>query len=100
MLVLAADHHARDSPLSIAWTAITAAVMFVRAAGKARTGAALDNAVLHTEGRVTFIDDALAAAVLLGLTLNAVAGWSWADPVAAFVLVVSAGREARACLQY
>ena len=39
--------------------------------GKARTGAALDNPVLKTEGRVTLIDGLLAAAVLLGLLLNA-----------------------------
>jgi len=67
-------------------------------AGKARTGGALDNPVLRTEGRVTLIDGILAAAVLLGLVLNAAAGWWWADPVAAYVLVYYAIREARAAL--
>ena len=62
------------------WTAVTAAVMFALAAGKARTGAALDNPVLKTEGRVTLIDGLLAAAVFAGLTLNAVLGWWWPTP--------------------
>jgi len=39
--------------------------MFALAAGKARTGLAPDNPVLRTEGRVTMIDEMLAAAVLL-----------------------------------
>jgi divalent metal cation (Fe/Co/Zn/Cd) transporter len=51
---------------------------------------------LQTEGRVTFIDGILAAAVLLGLILNALAGWWWADPSAGYVLVYYAVREVRA----
>ncbi|MEU5444633.1 MULTISPECIES: cation transporter [Streptomyces] len=92
---LATGHHPRHSPLGIAWTAITAVVMFALAAGKARTGAALDNPVLKTEGRVTLIDGLLAAAVLLGLVLNAAVGWWWADPAAGYVLVYYAIREVR-----
>ena len=81
--------------LGIAWTAVTAAAMFTLAAGKARTGRALNNPVLRTEGRVTMIDGVLAVAVLLGLTLNAGLGWWWADPAAGYVLVYYAAREAR-----
>jgi divalent metal cation (Fe/Co/Zn/Cd) transporter len=94
-VVLATGYHPRHSLLGIAWTAVTAAVMFALAAGKARTGRALDNPVLQTEGRVTAIDGILATAVLLGLLLNAVAGWWWADPAAGYVLVYYAAREVR-----
>ena len=94
-VVLAIGYHPRHSPLGIIWTAVTAAVMFMLAAGKARTGRALDNPVLRTEGRVTMIDGILAAAVLLGLVLNAALGWWWADPAAGYVLVYCAAREAR-----
>jgi divalent metal cation (Fe/Co/Zn/Cd) transporter len=93
--VLATGYHPRHSALGIAWTAVTAAVMFALAAGKARTGRALDNLVLRTEGRVTLIDGILAAAVLLGLALNAALGWWWADPAAGYVLVWYAAREVR-----
>ncbi|GAB7006319.1 cation transporter [Nocardioides sp. AN3] len=93
--VLALGHHAHHSPLGIVWTAVTTAVMLGLAAGKARTGAALNNPVLRTEGRVTLIDALLAAAVLVGLLLNAVNDWWWADPAAGYVLVFYAAREAR-----
>ena len=94
-VVLAAGYHARHSPLGIVWTAVTAVLMFALAAGKARAGAALGNPVLKTEGRVTYIDGLLATAVLLGLVLSA--GWGlWqADPLAGYVIVYYAVREAR-----
>ena len=94
-LVLAAGYHPRHSPLGIAWTAVTAIAMFGLAAGKARTGKALDNPVLRTEGRVTTTDGILAVAVLVGLLLNAAIGWWWADPAAGYLLVFYAGREVR-----
>jgi divalent metal cation (Fe/Co/Zn/Cd) transporter len=94
-VVLAAGYHPRRSVTGIIWTAVTAAVMFALAAGKARTGRALGNPVLQTEGRVTMIDGILATAVLLGLVLNAALGWWWADPAAGYVLVFYAVREVR-----
>jgi divalent metal cation (Fe/Co/Zn/Cd) transporter len=94
-VVLAAGYHPRHSVPGIVWTAVTAVVMFTLAAGKARTGRALGNPVLRTEGRVTMIDGILAAAVLLGLVLNTALGWWWADPAAGYVLVFYAAREVR-----
>jgi divalent metal cation (Fe/Co/Zn/Cd) transporter len=94
-IVLATGYHPRHSALGIGWTAATAAVMFTLAAGKARTGRALDNPVLTTEGKVTLIDGILATAVLAGLALNAGLGWWWADPAAGYVLVCYAAREVR-----
>jgi len=99
-VVLATGFRPRTSPAGIGWTAVTAAVMFALAAGKARTGAALDNPVLRGEGRVTFIDGVLAVAVLAGLVLNAAFGWWWADPLAGYVLVCYALREVRTLLTH
>jgi divalent metal cation (Fe/Co/Zn/Cd) transporter len=95
VIVLAAGYRPGHSILGIGWTALTAAAMFALAAGKARTGRALGNPVLITEGRVTLVDGILAAAVLAGLALNAAAGIWWADPLAALVIVFYAMREAR-----
>lgn len=67
--------------------------MLALAAGKARTGKALGNRVLQTEGRVTLIDAYLAAAVLLGLIGNAAFGWWWADPLAGLEIVYYGLRE-------
>ena len=94
-VVLAAGYHPRHSVPGIIWTAATAVVMFALAAGKARTGAALGNPVLRTEGRVTLVDGILATAVLAGLVLNAALGWWQADPAAGYVLVFYAAREVR-----
>jgi divalent metal cation (Fe/Co/Zn/Cd) transporter len=94
-VVLVTGYHPRHSVPGIIWTAITAMVMFALAAGKVRTGRALGNPVLQTEGRVTLIDGILATAVLLGLALNAALGWWWADPAAGYVLVFYAAREVR-----
>jgi divalent metal cation (Fe/Co/Zn/Cd) transporter len=93
-IVLTTGQHPKHSLLGIAWTALTAVVMFALAAGKARTGKALGNPVLQTEGRVTYIDGLLAVSVLVGLTLNATLGAWWADPVAGFVIVFYGVKEA------
>jgi divalent metal cation (Fe/Co/Zn/Cd) transporter len=90
---LISKHHASASAGGITWTAVTAIVMFGLALGKGRTGKALANHVLVTEGRVTFIDGLLATAVLLGLVLNLAFGWWWADPMAGYVIVYYAIRE-------
>jgi divalent metal cation (Fe/Co/Zn/Cd) transporter len=94
VVVIATRHHASSSPAGIAWTSFTVVVMSTLAVGKGRTGAALNNPVLITEGRVTFIDGLLAGAVLVGLTLNALIDWWWADPIAGFVIVYYGWREA------
>jgi divalent metal cation (Fe/Co/Zn/Cd) transporter len=94
-VVLTSSAHPGHSVLGIAWLAFTVVVMLALAAGKRDTGQRLENAVLRTEARVTVIDAALAAAVLLGVVLNATAGWWWADPLSALVIVVYGLREAR-----
>lgn len=93
-ITLIAGHRATPTPGGAAWTAATAAVMFALAFGKARTGRALGNPVLATEGRVTLVDGLLATAVLLGIGLDGLLDWWWADPVAGLVIVAYALREA------
>jgi divalent metal cation (Fe/Co/Zn/Cd) transporter len=85
--------HPETSALGIAWLAATLISMLLLAWGKQRTGKQLENPVLMTEARVTLVDAYLAAAVLLGLLLNALIGWWWADPVAGLVIVYYGVRE-------
>ena len=94
------DVHPLHSPMGITWTGLTALAMFVLARAKTRTGEQLDNPVLRTEGRVTFIDGLLSVAVLVGLSANALLGWWWADPVAGLVIVYYSVREAREALSH
>ena len=95
VVVLTTGSHPRPSALGIAWTAATAVAMLALGGGKAVTGRALNHAVLRTEARVTLVDAALAVSVLIGLVLNAAAGWWWADPLAGFVIVAYGIKEAR-----
>ena len=98
-VTFAGTDHPSHSVLGIGWTAATCVVMLALARGKATTGRALGNSVLQAEGRVTFVDACLAAAVLGGLTLNAALGWWWADPLAGLVIVGYALGEARVALR-
>jgi divalent metal cation (Fe/Co/Zn/Cd) transporter len=97
-VVLIVGFHPRHSLLGIVWTSMTAAAMFLLATGKSRTGAALGNPVLRTEGKVTLVDGVLATAVLVALVVNSLLGWWWADPAAGYVLVYYASREAFSAL--
>jgi divalent metal cation (Fe/Co/Zn/Cd) transporter len=99
-IILAIGFRPHHSPLGIGWTGVTALVMFALAAGKARVGVVLSNPVLKAEGRVTMIDGILASAVLVGLVLNALFNWWWADPLAGYVILFYALREARGSLRH
>jgi divalent metal cation (Fe/Co/Zn/Cd) transporter len=83
----------------IGWLAGTLIVMLLLAWGKGVTGRQLGNPVLQTESHVTLIDALLAAAVLIGLVLNAVRGWWWADPLSGLVIVYYALKEGWAAWQ-
>ena len=87
---------ARPGPSTsgMAWLAATVAVMLLLAWGKYATGRRLNNQVLMVESHVTLVDAYLAAAVLVGITLNAALGWWWADPVSSLVIVYYGFREA------
>jgi len=86
--------HAVTSIGGIAWIAATFIAMLLLAFGKRATGQQLKNEVLLTEGRVTMVDAYLAGAVLVGLLLNALFSWWWADPLASLVIVYYGIREA------
>lgn len=82
------------SPLGIAYLAVTAVVMFGLAAWKRRIGRRLGSGPFLAEARLTYLDGWLATGILIALVLNAALGLWWADPGAALVIAVIAGREA------
>ncbi len=90
---LLARQRPAPSPLGILWLAATLAAMLLLAYGKRVTGKQLGNPVLTTEAYVTLIDAYLAAAVLVGLSLNALLGWWWADPLAGLIIVYYGAKE-------
>lgn len=92
---LVTGRRAGESPVGIAYLAVTAVVMFTLAAAKRRLAVRLDSAPLRSEASMTFLDGILSTATLTGLALNAVMGWWWADPAAALLVAVAAANEAR-----
>ena len=85
--------HPHPSIGGILWITATLIAMVLLAWGKHQTGKQLNNPVLLTEARVTLVDAYLAAAVLVGLVVNTLFGWWWADPLSALVVVYYGVRE-------
>jgi len=92
---LVTGRRAGESPIGIAYLAVTAVVMFALAVAKRRTARRLDSAPLRSEAAMTFLDGILSTATLTGLALNAAFDWWWADPAAALIVAVAAANEAR-----
>ena len=81
------------SPVGIALAAVSLAVMPVLSFAERRAGRELGSATAVADSKQTLICSYLSAALLVGLLLNSVLGWAWADSVAALVVVVFAVRE-------
>ncbi|HYH07093.1 MAG TPA: cation transporter [Thermoanaerobaculia bacterium] len=86
-----------ESTLGIVLAAISVVVMPLLVRAKRRVADAIGSRAMRAEAMQTQLCTYLSAILLAGLGLNAVAGWWWADPVAALVMVpimVNEGREA------
>jgi divalent metal cation (Fe/Co/Zn/Cd) transporter len=92
-LSLAGIGTAAHSPIGIVLTALSLVVMPVLSLLERRTGTELGSASAVADSKQTLICAYLSAAVLIGLLLNSLFGWTWADPVAALVVVFFAVRE-------
>jgi divalent metal cation (Fe/Co/Zn/Cd) transporter len=88
-----------ESALGIALAAISLAVMPLLAVAKLRTGERLGSRALVGDAKETFACAYLSLALLAGLGLNVVAGWWWADPLAALAMVPFLLREGREALE-
>lgn len=83
----------RHSTVGLILTALSVVVMPVLSLLEYRTGRELGSATAVADSRQTLICSLLSAAVLVGLALNSLFGWWWADAVAALVIVGFAVRE-------
>ncbi len=85
----------RPSIIGIMLAAASLAVMPVLSLAQRRAGRELGSVSAVADSKQTLLCTYLSAALLVGLVLNAVIGWSWADPVAALVIAAVAVREGR-----
>ena len=81
------------SSVGIVLTAVSLAVMPFLSVLERRAGTELGSATAVADSKQTLICSYLSAAVLIGLVLNSLLGWWWADSIASLVIVVFAIRE-------
>ncbi len=82
-----------SAPVGIALAGASLCVMPFLSRAQHRTGRALHSRSVVADGTQTLLCSYMSAALLAGLTLNAVLGWWWADPVAGLVIAGIAARE-------
>lgn len=85
------------SVLGIVLNVVALAVMIPLARMKRDVGERLGNRIVIADSAETRISNYLSVSLLVGLGLNALFGWWWADPLAALIIgavAVNEGREA------
>lgn len=95
--VLSLMGYGEPQPSAIGIVIATASliVMPVLSLTQRRAGRELGSVSAVADSKQTLLCTYLSAALLAGLVLNALFGWSWADPVAALVIAAIAAREGR-----
>ena len=84
------------SPLGIGIILASAVVMTALYIGKMRIAVRMQSWSLRAEAMETLFCDIQDLAILIGLALNALLAWWWADPVASWILIpflINEGRE-------
>jgi divalent metal cation (Fe/Co/Zn/Cd) transporter len=92
---LVAGTHPQTSWVGIGLAAFTAVTMPLLASAKRRVANRLRSAAAVKEAAQNQLCAYLSIALLVGLLLNALAGWWWADPAAALVIAAVALQEGR-----
>ena len=84
---------AQHSTVGIALAAVSLCVMPVLSWAQRRAGRELGSRSAVADSKQTLLCTYLSAVLLVGLLLNSLFGWSWADPIAALVIAAVAVRE-------
>jgi divalent metal cation (Fe/Co/Zn/Cd) transporter len=92
---LTGGHDAEPSTAGIIVAAVSLIVMPLLSYAQRRAGRELGSASAVADSNQTLLCTYLSGVLLVGLLLNAVFGWSWADPVVALVIAAVAVREGR-----
>jgi len=92
-LSLAGLREPEHSPVGIVLAAVSLVVMPFLSWFERRTGRELGSASAVADSKQTLICTYLSAALLVGLLLNSLLGWAWADSIAALVIAGFAIKE-------
>jgi divalent metal cation (Fe/Co/Zn/Cd) transporter len=86
---------AAHSTVGIVLAAVSLAIMPGLSYAQRRTGRELGSRTAVADSKQTLLCTYLSAVLLVGLLLNSLFGWSWADPIAALVIAAVAIKEGR-----
>jgi len=86
---------AEHSIIGLALAAVSLAVMPGLSYAQRRAGRELGSRTAVADSKQTLLCTYLSAVLLIGLGLNSLFGWSWADPLAALVIAAVAIKEGR-----
>ncbi|MDT0300633.1 cation transporter [Streptomonospora wellingtoniae] len=86
---------AETSLSGILLAALSVVVMPFLSLAQRRTGRELSSASAVADSKQTLLCTYLSAALLVGLLLNALLGWTWADPLVALIIAGAAVKEGR-----
>jgi divalent metal cation (Fe/Co/Zn/Cd) transporter len=86
---------AEHSTAGIVLAAVSLVVMPFLSAAQRRTGRELGSGSVVADSKQTLLCTYLSGVLLVGLVLNSLFGWSWADPIAALVIAAVAVKEGR-----
>jgi divalent metal cation (Fe/Co/Zn/Cd) transporter len=92
---LVSGGEAGHSTVGLVLAALSLAIMPVLSHAQRRTGRELNSRSAVADSKQTLLCTYLSAVLLVGLGLNSLFGWSWADPVAALVIAAVAVKEGR-----
>ncbi|GAA4487337.1 cation transporter [Rhodococcus olei] len=84
---------AQHSRIGIALAAVSVVIMPVLSWAQRRAGRELGSLSAVADSKQTLLCTYLSAVLLVGLLLNSLFGWTWADPVAGLVIAAIAVKE-------
>ena len=84
---------AQHSTVGLVLAGLSLAIMPLLSYGQRRTGREFGSRSAVADSKQTLLCTYLSAVLLVGLGLNSLLGWSWADPLAGLVIAAVAVRE-------
>ncbi|WP_123666801.1 cation transporter [Actinocorallia herbida] len=95
VLALVGGGEAEHSDVGLVLAALSLAIMPGLSYAQRRAGRELGSASAVADSKQTLLCTYLSAVLLVGLAVNSLFGWSWADPIAALVIAAVAVKEGR-----
>ncbi|MEU8163491.1 cation transporter [Micromonospora parva] len=92
---LAGGPDAEHSRTGLVLAALSLAIMPVLSYAQRRAGRELGSRSAVADSKQTLLCTYLSAVLLVGLGVNSLFGWAWADPIAALVIAAVAAKEGR-----